>query len=433
MTDYPGSDIVLEKCGHFQIVRFMNVYRMSLLVLTAAVVQCCSDDDRGIKLGSSSIILEQKAFDPAAYAAGWRVTNWQLSEKAEALVGSGILNDGEFWQSPGLDITPLHYFKVEVTTEGEGQPFVGGYGINVAATWGRYPHEAAVGGELVADDWTAWDPDPEGNLVRRIYFSRARVNALKSGVRLMGSGVKFSEVRVSHATNEEVLQWADELYQSEMVPLEWAPSEKADVICPKSAAVLAGGGRLRVVFLGDSIMNDSGNSTVDVLLQRAYPGSEVEVITAVGGGTGAGAWLNDDKTEWPKHDLDLREAVTLTRPNLVLIGGISHGRTWAEVVPALIGKIRTYAAQEQISEPEILLLTGAFGEKTDMPAYAEGLAAIASDTSCGFLDLRAISEAYFIEAANGGMPREHFLRDRLHANHRGKQLMGRIFLRFFGG
>jgi hypothetical protein len=406
-----------------------------LVACSVALGSSCSKEPSGGHSGlNSQQAISVDQFGEELIHDGWKLTDWKFSGPEGGLAADGTLAEGKFWQSPPVPVVPLNYLKIEVTTRGPGRPFVCGFGFNPDADWGRFPHELATAGELVADDWTAWEADQNGGgPIRRTYFTRARVNATSGAVRLMGHGVEFSDLRVSQATPDEVREWADGIYQSEMAPLEWTPDPTIGSICPNSRALLAAGGRFRMVLLGDSIMNDTGNSALDVLLERAFPQCEVDVITAVGGGTGARAWLNDSQTRWPKNDLDLNAAVTRNSPDLVVIGGISNGSNWRTDIPALIEKIRTSADEASVRQPEILLLTGAFGRSLDPADYAQGLATIAQEANCGFLDLRAVTEAYFENAAAAGYPREHFFRDSLHANHRGKQLLGRVLLRFFVG
>lgn len=371
------------------------------------------------------------------FADGDPGPGWLLKDQEMKVVGTGrtpdgILKPGEFWQSPPFEVQPFEYFRIEVETSGDGRPLVCGMGFNPDATWGRFPHREATTGELVATDWNSWGVDSaDAGWIGRIYFTRARSNAVSCGVQLMGEGTRFRDLRVTAADRGEVLEWADNLYTSEMVPLTWIPGERVASMCPLSRNILKDGGNIRFVMLGDSIMNDMGNSAADVLIERAFPGSSVQIITAVGGGTGAGAWLRDSETSWPAHDLDLKAAAVETRPDLVMIGGISNGPQWRQDIQGLVGRLRTAARDASTREPEILLSTGAFGRVPDPDGYADGLRAMAKELDCGFLDLRKVTDDYLVKAMEAGYPKEYFYRDSIHANHRGKQLLGRILLKFF--
>lgn len=85
------------------------------------------------------------------------------------------------------------------------------------------------------------------------------------------------------------------------------------------------------------------------------------------------------------------------------------------------------------SSPEILLASGAFGAGNNPADDETSLSGLALESGCGFLPLRTLTENYFTHDAASGYSRKHFYRDAIHANHRGKQLLGRILLAFLSG
>lgn len=390
----------------------------------------CSERGPQARSGSAQRLL-LKGFDGAGVDEGWEIKNFEMESKSPSISDGEPLAEGTFWQSPPFPMKPRHYFRIEVQSKGGQAAWIGGMGFNPSATWGRYPHPGAIAGELVADDWTSWGDTSDSAWTKRVFFTRALGHSTKCGVRLMGSGVVFQNLLVTTATREEVCAWADEIYMQDMPKLAWVPSVDVMRSCPRARKILADGKPLRMAFVGDSIINDMANSTIDLLLERAFPGSIIEIINAVGGGTGAGAWLNDAATAWPKHDLDLRAAVIQPLPDLVIIGGISNGSSWHADITGLVARVQQEAQTSSGSKPEILIASGAFGTGPDTPEPS--MTKLASELGCGFLPLRSITEDYFQKAAAQQYSRSHFHRDPIHANHRGKQLLGRILLKFFEG
>lgn len=379
--------------------------------------------------------LIQSGFDFDPRPDGWVLSDWALQihsaggwSASGGQPGGHAYNPGGgagvFWRSPGADITPMDYVKVQFDAQGAGQPWVCGLGLNAAATFGRYPSANAAAGQLVADDWTAF-PSP-ASWTTHTYYTRARVNAAQQAIRLMGQDVKFDNVLVTAAGRDEVRAWAQSVYQSQMPPVNYIPPADRFDRLPRTASRLTSGHTFKIVMLGDSIMNDTGNSPLDVLLEGRRPGTRVEVVTAVGGGTGVDKWNSDDAYAWPSHDLNLQQAVIDQQPDLVLIGGISNGENYddfRQLIDRIVAGVQTGAGYA----PDVMLLTGAFGQNPQDPAgYAAQLHAIADEKNAAFLDMRAVTEQYFADADAQGYARDFFYRDTVHANHLGKQVLGRV-------
>ncbi len=383
----------------------------------------------GDRSKAGTVLLQ--GFEPNGSIGEWEIKNWEMASVDPTEGKNTFLASAQYWQSAPFVVPLLHFFRIEVETKGPGTVWVGGMGFNPSASWGRYPHILATSGELVADDWTSWNSVSDNEWEKRVFFTRALGHSTSSAVRLMGDGVLFRNLLVTTASNDEVCEWADAIYTQEMVELGWVPSASITDTCPFARERLRAGQILRVALVGDSIMNDLANSTCDALLRRRFPKSSIEIINAVGGGTGADDWLNDAETTWPRHDLDLNAAVIRTLPDLVIIGGISNGKSWRSDIAQLVSRIRDESYSLRGSSPDFLLVSGAFGSGKDSLDYELGLSDLASEMGCGFLPLRSITESYFESAAKSHYPKSHFYRDDIHANHRGKQLLGRILLTFF--
>jgi len=377
----------------------------------------------------AQLVSEDFSADPRG--AGWTYAKWDCTTVATGGWSAGGYVEPPagwqpFWISPSFTVAPYDYFRIELSANGATS--VCGVGINTAATWGRYPN-ANSAGLLVDDDWTTFADT--GGWTTQVYYSRARTNAAQSAVRIANGNA--DNVTVTAATRSEAAAWADSVYAA-MPSLNWTPdADRFDRLSRVRAKLLAGQ-TVTIVCLGDSIMNDTGNSAFDVLLERAYGltgGAKVQVVTAVGGGTGVDKWNNDTAYNWPSHDLSIQGAVVDQAPDLVMIGGISNGTKYNDF-RGLIDKVRAGVQGDHGYAPDILLMTGAFGAGSDATGYAAELGQIAADKQTAFLDLRAIWQQYMSDANTAGYGWDYFYRDwnysansGTHANTFGKQILAR--------
>ena len=207
-----------------------------------------------------------------------------------------------------------------------------------------------------------------------------------------------------------------------MPALNYTPPKDRGAHLPKTMRLLQDGDRLRITMLGDSIVNDTARSAWPLLLARAYPKCEIQMVTIVRGSTGC--W-------WYKDEDRIRKLVIPQQPNLVIIGGISQQND-TEAIREVVRQIK-----EQTSS-EVLLLTGAFGEVNPLetswqvdPAaddYRTRLRQLAEELQVECLDMEGAWGAYVRESKQ---PLEGLKRDPIHANDRGEQILGRILAKFF--
>jgi acyl-CoA thioesterase I len=219
------------------------------------------------------------------------------------------------------------------------------------------------------------------------------------------------------------LEQATESY-ADMTPVEYAPPEDRFERLPRTAQKLREGGVLKIVMLGDSIVNDTARSGFDRLVDASNPDLRVVKITSVRGSTGCWHYREEDRLQ--TYALDFT-------PDLVMIGGISQ-RDDLEAIRECVLEI------QESCESDVLLMTGPFGRVDPhdasqwdeilncSDAYSLGLKTLADELDVQFLDIRqAWAEYVRVEER----PVEEFKRDVVHANDQGEQILGRILLQYF--
>jgi hypothetical protein len=192
---------------------------------------------------------------------------------------------------------------------------------------------------------------------------------------------------------------------------------------PRTAGLLRQNGALRIVMIGDSIVNDTTQSRWEDRLQTMYPQSRIVKTTCVRGSTGC--W-------WFKEEGRVKRYVLDHNPDLVMIGGISHKDD--------VDSVRDVVRQIRAALPcDILLLTGAFGYvdprddkqwsfEADPADYRSRLRRLAEEEKAALLDMTAYWGKYIRES---GKELDWFKRDAVHANERGMQVLGQILVKYF--
>jgi hypothetical protein len=349
----------------------------------------------------------------------------------------------EFRNSPRFAVGPFEYYRVSFRVRCDSAAMAACIRTNRSAVWNRLLSSQTA--ELVADDYTSLHPASDWR--QELFFTRACANADSAYVRFhaLSNDVDIDNVAVHTTSDQDILAWADSLYGALVTLNVSLPADRLDPLC-STIALLRSGKRVRIVLLGDSIMNDLANSPFDLLLERLYPDATIEVVAAVNGGTGMDKWNHPEK--YPDKDINLDKAVIGQKPDLVMIGGISTPATsdGYEDIRQIIDKIRTGVQSAHNYRPDILLLTGAFGssanpadpetgwtEQIDTAAndYRAVLYRIAAEKQTGFFDLRGVWGRYMLDAQNAGLDYELFFRDPVHAGTEGKQILARAIKAFF--
>lgn len=271
--------------------------------------------------------------------------------------------------------------------------------------------------------------EPSTQWAEQEYCFRGREGGRTFRLQFISHGiVDVRDVEVERVTASEVRRWADRFYE-DLPPLQYAPARERWEHLLRTMDRLRRGGVLRVVMLGDSIINDTNNSNWDALIGRQYPHCRIQVITSVRGSTGC--WYYQEPEALKTYVID-------RRPDLLIIGGISHRQDLDAIRKVILGA-------KQATDCEVLLMSGPMGadwrpydpanpDRALAPATYDGdpfnerLAVLADETDVAFLDMNTVWHQYL---AASGKPWRWFHRDAVHANDRGKQILARILERFF--
>jgi lysophospholipase L1-like esterase len=285
------------------------------------------------------------------------------------------------------------------------------------------------GKEIVSDDHDSIDTSTDWRPYSLCF--RGHADARKARIRLQANAGPLSvkNLRVEKITQEEAAAWGAGL-AAQCPVVQFEPAADRWQFLPETMQRLASGGPLRIVMLGDSICNDTSNALYETLLARAYPKAKIEIVTSVRGGTGC---------QYYKDEGRVKPFVLDYKPDLVMIAGISHGFD-VEAIRSVIRQIR------QGSNCEILVMSGAIAPREvyepafvrskpaaavaldDMEQFSTRMRRMCREERAEFFDIRKAWEDYMLRSYK---PYDHFARDTIHGNSRGKQVVARILARYF--
>ena len=130
-------------------------------------------------------------------------------------------------------------------------------------------------------------------------------------------GAFAKNVKMRRITAEDAARWCDKFY-STLPQLDYAVSKNVWAKLPKSMNAMNSTNEFRIVFLGDSIMNDTWCGNFGALMKCDFPRADFKLYLSVRGSTGC--WYYHEKEHFEEY-------VAKYRPDLVVIGGISN---WLE-------------------------------------------------------------------------------------------------------
>ena len=386
--------------------------------------------------------LVAEGFDRAVIGHGWRTQRrhgWPAGRLVEgdAAAGEGCyrLRSGAIERTETVPAKPFHYYRIRFAARAakKGQ----------RAYWFVYFYDAD-GREITSDHYGGFYLDTAWQAYEYVFMARAGSVSMRLGFGchadrsrpgLRRVPVDLDAVRLEHSSKEAALAWMD-AFAEDLPPLKYEPAGDRHRFLPQTMRRLREGGELTVLMLGDSICNDTSNSMFQLLLERRYPGARVRLIHSQRGGTGC---------RYYQHARGFDRYVKPYEPDLLVIAGISHGRD----VRAIRRVIRK--ARRQQPELEVLVMTGAVHEPglskdmmlrgvRDVPpkqraaamkeieAFHQRLLAAGAEDAFAVFHMRRVYEDYIAAAPHD---RHWFMRDLIHANARGKQVLGRILERYF--
>ena len=292
--------------------------------------------------------------------------------------------------------------------------------------WGVFFHDKE-GAMIVSDVYSSIYAGTDKRHYEQVVYGRENASGLHPFVQSV-KGVEIWDMQIKRISAQEAAEWCDRLYRT-LPQLSYAPPVSRLKFLSGTLEAMKIGRPLRIVMLGDSIINDTFNSNFQSLLLRLYPESDMRFICSVRGSTGCRHYQEPEQFKSYVADL---------KPDLLIIGGISH----KEDIDAIRRVIEM--ARRQIG-CEVLLMSGPLGE--DWRKHDDGRAdaelpvqtwtqdpfigkqkALAAEMQIEFLDMATVWHDYL---GASHKPFQWFHRDRVHGNDRGKQIAGRIIEAYF--
>jgi hypothetical protein len=370
--------------------------------------------------------LLQANFERDPLKDGWRQgANSGGKFEGEWAAGQGAAGTGGlvvrqgYWESPAVPVRPLDYYRVRFQAK------------NAAGAYAFAVFVDADGAELAAD--VCDGVDAAADWQRREFHFRAHASAARAKLRFQPceGTLAVDDVSLAPADAAGAAAWVKALAAANP-PVSYVPPAARWDLLPRTRARLRGGGVLRIVILGDSIANDTASSLFELPLGEAWPKTRIEVIPSVRGGAGCQFYQEEGR---------VREYVLRFRPDLVIIAGISHGYD-AEAIRRVIRQVRAEQG------PEILVLTDAVAPEermregylkfTKLPLgqaqenvaqFRARLERVVGEEKVALLDMR---DAWNDFVRQSPPPLAWYMRDAIHANSRGKQVLGEILRRYLG-
>ena len=219
-------------------------------------------------------------------------------------------------------------------------------------------------------------------------------------------------------------------------PIDFKAAADSFQKLPRTAEALRTGKPWRVVFLGDSIMQDAFHSQFESLVKREFPKSNLDYIISMRGSTGC--WFYRKPENFQSY-------VAAMKPDLLVIGGISNyqGKDKAADTAAIL-EVAERARKELGCE--VLLLTGALSIDTRGKETAPRKWALEADkevqkmndferlySGAAKLDIPVwdMTTPCYNWLYASGKPYEFHSRDYVHSGERGKQIIGRVLFEYF--
>lgn len=253
-------------------------------------------------------------------------------------------------------------------------------------------------------------------------------------------GAYVKDVTMRRVSVGEVFEWCNGQY-AKLPQLNFKAGAESWTKLPKTKKALTSGGKLNVVLLGDSIMNDSYCGMFTAMVQREFPKCDIRFHISVRGSTGC--WYYHEE----KH---FEDYVAKYRPDFVVIGGISNylGKDSHTLKQAEDWMVETINRCKAIGA-EVLVCTPApswefrssaaavpFDAKMCEPEETEKYRYLYTGYEYRAAERTGVqiwdaTTAPCDAISRSGKPLDWFKRDGAHSDDRGKQLIARTLLEHF--
>lgn len=389
-----------------------------IILFVVLVISCQPQNQEKNKTAPVKPVLFSDFSNPATNQV-WKFTtldNKVINDKIDDFTNGKLsFQSPNVLKSPTFKVDPLKYYQLRFSAKATQKSY-----------WAIVFFDEQ-GELLLADVYSSFDLSEEMQSFTFYFQSKCNAAHAQFWFRPDGEQTKVEIENVCIRLQEDhsvIKNWADSVYAT-IPPLDQvsAPTNREKFI-PKTLNALQSGEKVKVVMLGNSIINDTGNSAWEILLKDKWPDANVEVITSVGGGKGCWYYQENNRVD---------TFVVQYNPDLLIIGGISQ-RGDTAAIHNVINQVRAK------SSPEILVFTGPVGREGDprtnpdfkIPAepgdYRLTLKTMAEDANVGYWDMQTEWGRYI---QSSGTPYDFYLRDPVHANSRGCQILARLMTGYF--
>ncbi len=251
-------------------------------------------------------------------------------------------------------------------------------------------------------------------------------------------GAQARDVSMRRATVAEAAKWCSD-FAATLPNLDAPKTDGAWDKLRKTRAKILSGKPVNVVFLGDSIINDTWCGNAVALIQNALPQSDLRCFLSVRGSTGC--WYYHEKKNFDEY-------VAKYSPDLVIIGGISNylgpkRYTFKQVedfMAETIERCQKIGAEVVVCTPPP---SYEFRKDAEPRPFDRSLTRETSDFQYLHQEYQRRAAARTgaqvwdtttapCEAiARSGKPLNWFKRDAAHSDDRGKQLIAQTLAAFF--
>jgi hypothetical protein len=236
----------------------------------------------------------------------------------------------------------------------------------------------------------------------------------------------------------EAAKWCDNLAAT-LPKLDMPDTKEAWLKLPSTMEKIRSGRPVNIVFLGDSIMNDTWCGNAVALIQSALPQADLRCFISVRGSTGC--WYYHEKKNFDEY-------VTKYNPDLVVIGGISNCRAMdqetvkfsEDAMAETIVRCRAIGAEVVVCTPPP---SYEFRSDVRSKEFDIALTSEKNGMRCLLLDYerraaaRTGAQVWDLTTApceaisRSGKPLNWFKRDAAHNDDRGKQLIAQTLAAYF--